>query len=109
MNIRTLLPLYRPQGKDKPLTASQTITLHICLYRPKDGEASRDTDFGPHISALPTEFNGHPLTWRVRMDVLSEHLLSRLPPRARKLTEKMHERYVADFLKCQKHMVSSFR
>jgi hypothetical protein len=105
MNLRTLLPLYRPQGKQKPLTATQMISLHLCQHRPRDGATSLDTNFGPHISVLPTEFEGHPFTWRVRADTLGGELVSKLPSHIKNRLDKMHETYAADFTACRKYLV----
>ncbi|KAF7966118.1 hypothetical protein HWV62_39980 [Athelia sp. TMB] len=82
INIKTLAPYY-PHDFSK-LSATQWISLHMCLYRPLGDGPSSDPLFGPYISVLPRDFVSHPVVWMVKQDLrqtgLDTQLLEHLPP-----------------------------
>lgn len=101
MNSLTLGKLYAGQHKQK-LNATQMISLHLLLHRPKDNEKSLDPMFGPYISTLPREFDSHPLTWRVRNRYNLQQdpasiLSSCLPPCIATALVELEARFWADF------------
>jgi hypothetical protein len=105
MNIKTLSPLYRPGAGKKALTAIQMVCLHLALHRPKEGHPSTCSRFGPYISVLPTEFDGHPLTWRVGEDPIGKGLLQHITPTAQRLFEKLCNRFENDIQEVHKFQV----
>lgn len=98
LNSFTLAPLYPylpieglpapsmrlgPQLKQH-LNATQIISLHLALHRPRANSGSSDVSFGPYIDTLPKDFQGHPLTWLHRQKYgtateLERKLLQLLP------------------------------
>ncbi|KAH7916069.1 hypothetical protein BJ138DRAFT_1140602 [Hygrophoropsis aurantiaca] len=99
MNVRTLQATYFARGIPAPLTATQLISLHLYLYRPRGEENSSDPLFGPYISALPRNFDGHPLTWLVEPAISIEEnsLLETLPPSVYDALQQLHTRFLEDW------------
>jgi hypothetical protein len=96
VNIKTLLPHYRLDSKRGPLSATQMVSLHLGKYRPCNGQPSGCSTFGSYISVLPTEFDGHPLTWLIREDVVGKRLLPTMTSTARRLLDGLHDRFRKD-------------
>lgn len=121
MNIKTLSPLYpflplegglgcaSPEIPDTlavlPLNGTQLTCLHLCLHRPTKESGnlcSSDAAFGPYISTLPPDFEGHPVTWLVRQregtaDRHALDLLGGLPPSVAKELGEVAERFWDDW------------
>jgi hypothetical protein len=81
------------------------VSLHLAIYRPREGNTSLCTHFGPYISVLPSSFDGHPLTWRVQGGALATTLLDMITPNARRLLDKLHVRYLDDTESAMSYMV----
>lgn len=99
MNTKTLAPHYPAST----LTATQIISLHLMLHRPRGEDDSLDPLFGPYISVLPREFDSHPLTWTVRRRFLQDtgglesSLLEVLTPSASAGLEKIAKKFCEDW------------
>lgn len=110
MNSLTLGELY-PDRHEQKLNATQMISLHLLLYRPKGDEDSSDPTFGPYISTLPREFDIHPLTWRVKERHSSQEgpeslLLNCVPPSITAALAELETRFWIDFQTVLDYMVS---
>ena len=89
------------------LTATQLISLHLCLYRPVDSQDSSDPLFGPYISTLPNNFDSHPLSWFCcdeRLEAEAQ-LLSLLPPSVMDSLQQLAGRFYADWQTICKYLV----
>ena len=99
MNTKTLAAHYPAST----LTATQLISLHLMLHRPRREDDSLDPLFGPYISVLPREFDSHPLTWTVRRSFLRDtchlesFLLESLTPSASAGLEKISRKFYQDW------------
>lgn len=99
MNTKTLAAHYPAST----LTATQLISLHLMLHRPRREDDSLDPLFGPYISVLPREFDSHPLTWTVRRFFLRDtchlesFLLESLTPSASVGLEKISRKFYQDW------------
>lgn len=107
LSISTLSHRY-PDARPK-LTATQLISLHLCLYRPVDSQGSSDPLFGPYISALPDNFDFHPLTWfcRHKGRKVEAELLSTLPPSVMHSLQQLAGRFYADWQTICQYLVGS--
>ncbi|KAG1756803.1 uncharacterized protein EDB91DRAFT_1233525 [Suillus paluster] len=110
MNIKTLKSLH-PTSGPTPLTATQMISLHLCINRPHGSEDSPDPHYGPYISTLPREFDSHPLTWLVRSKSGIESggvpLLGYLPPSVRASLVKLHDRFCQDWAAVRAYLTAN--
>jgi hypothetical protein len=106
MTLKTLSPMYRPAPRTKPPTAIQMISLHLAIHRPTAGQPSSCGSFGPYISVLPTEFDGHPLTWVVRKDQAGERLLACSTANVQRQIHKLYDRFQQDLNAVQTYLVS---
>ncbi|KAH7889711.1 hypothetical protein F5I97DRAFT_1800507 [Phlebopus sp. FC_14] len=105
MNMITLAPHYPPAATEM-LTATQFISMHLFLWRPRAHEDSTDPHFGPYISTLPRCFDSHPLTWVVQsMDAASSHaaahhvsLLQQLPPSVAARLQQLRTKFSEDWI-----------
>jgi hypothetical protein len=97
LNISTLSHHY-PSARPK-LTATQLISLHLCLHRPVDSQGSSDPLFGPYISTLPNNFDFHPLTWfcHDKGREPESQLLSSLPPSVLDSLQQLAGRFYIDW------------
>lgn len=102
MNAKTLSPLYGPSITSH-LTAIQLISMHLFLHRP-DQETDRirtDPKFGPYISILPKDFEGHPLSWLIKSSCGESHdvdfLIKCSPPATQRALNAMAGRFWKDW------------
>jgi len=110
MNSETLCQLYDLTKNSQVLSATQLISLHLFLHRPNEDGISLDPKYGPYISILPSEFDGHPLTWKVKsstgqQDRTSEILLDSLPPAAERALAAMSSRFWEDWKAVKEFLV----
>ncbi|KAG1731897.1 hypothetical protein EDB19DRAFT_1896846 [Suillus lakei] len=110
MNLRTLKSLH-PTSGPTPLTATQMISLHLCINHPHESEDSLDPHYGPYISTLPREFDSHPLTWIVRSSSAMESggvpLLGYLPPSVHASLVELHDRFCQDWAAVRAYLVGN--
>ncbi|KAI6109828.1 hypothetical protein F5141DRAFT_810654 [Pisolithus sp. B1] len=110
MNVMTLKPHYPPETAEA-LTGIQLVCMHLFLWRPRrDSENSEDPLFGPYISTLPREFDGHPLTWVVQSKhqnttCQDDHPLQWLPPSVLSALDRLHRRFTDDWYKVHSIMI----
>lgn len=110
MNVMTLKPHY-PSETVEALTGIQLVCMHLFLWRPRgDSEDSEDPLFGPYISTLPREFDGHPLTWIVQSKhqnttCQDDHPLRWLPPSVLSALDRLHCRFTDDWYKVHSVMI----
>ncbi|KAI6167036.1 hypothetical protein EDD17DRAFT_1469443 [Pisolithus thermaeus] len=110
MNVMTLKPHYPPETAEA-LTGIQLVCMHLFLWHPRrDSENSEDPLFGPYISTLPREFDGHPLTWVVRSKhqnttCQDDHPLQWLPPSVLSALDCLHRRFTDDWHKVRSIMI----
>ncbi|KAI0031839.1 hypothetical protein K488DRAFT_71128 [Vararia minispora EC-137] len=113
INIITL----ESQYPGAELSAVQLISLHLFLHKPLGDTDSFDPLFGPYISVLPRDFDGHPLTWAIRRTLgradAGTALLGFFPPHVNTLLAQLERRFwedwkaVREYLKAHTHNGSS--
>lgn len=112
VNVKTLGPLY---PGSQYLSAHQLTSLHLYLHRPPNENAeSCDSMFGPFISVLPREFDGHPLTWVIHKNLGEENelestFLALLPRTTRSVLNALTERFERDSEAVSKYLVRFIR
>lgn len=110
-NIYPTIPLegYCPAAGGFLMNATQLISLHLAVHRPKT--ESTDPHFGPYINMCPSDFESHPLTWivRERMNRSSPHerqLLTMLPPHVFDQLCGVSDRFRKDWMAALQCLVS---
>ncbi|KAJ3752470.1 SET domain-containing protein [Lentinula raphanica] len=92
MNIKTLSSHYG--SAVKALSATQLISLHLLLHRPRPDEDSLEPLFGPYISTLPRNFDYHPLSWITKS--INTELLELLPPSTKQALHDLSSKFQND-------------
>ncbi|KAJ3725976.1 hypothetical protein C8R42DRAFT_718227 [Lentinula raphanica] len=92
MNIKTLSSHYGSAMKS--LSATQLISLHLLLHRPRPDEDSLEPLFGPYISTLPRNFDYHPLSWISKS--INTELLELLPPSTKQALHDLSSKFQND-------------
>ena len=110
MSSLTLGTLYDDRDKAR-LNATQMISLHLLLHRPKADQDSVDPMFGPYISTLPRDFDSHPLTWRIKSHhagqaSVESMSLGCIPPTVMTELAEIEKRFWTDFQAILDFMVS---
>jgi hypothetical protein len=109
VNLKTLSPFYPPIGSSA-LTATQMVSLHLSLHRPRDDGVSHDPTFGPYISTMPHDFESHPINWAVRdylglANAAEKTSLASLPPAISSALRQQVQKFMADWKAVCKYLV----
>ncbi|KZT11365.1 SET domain-containing protein [Laetiporus sulphureus 93-53] len=101
INVDTLGPMYISSRRGQMLTATQLISLHLFLHKPREDEDSLDPAFGPYISTMPRNFDSHPLSWLVKSKQSQPQmpetlLLETLPPSVTAALTSLYNRFELD-------------
>jgi hypothetical protein len=104
INIKTLSPHY---PRKPSLNATQLISLHLAIHRPKNNQESSDHLFGPYISIMPRDFDFHPLTWLILRETgqVAPPSLDHLPPRVLEAVRLLAERFKKDWKSVRVYLV----
>ncbi|KZP12004.1 SET domain-containing protein [Athelia psychrophila] len=99
INVKTLAPHYPREFSQ--LSATQWVSLHMCLHRPPGDDPSPDPLFGAYISVLPRDFASHPVVWMVKQDLrqsgFDTELLDHLPPTTLAALKKVCSKFWEDW------------
>lgn len=109
INVKTLAPHYPREFSQ--LSATQWVSLHMCLHRPPGDDPSPDPLFGAYISVLPRDFASHPVVWMVKQDLrqngFDTELLDHLPPTTLAALKRVCSKFWEDWDAVCKSMVTS--